>query len=772
MGFLDAFRRPVSLLSAAAVAATAAPAPVIPTKAPPTQAQGIPGGGNFSGRIVGFEPNEALREQAGFGRAGTYEVGQWQEMVKANPYVAAGLDFIVSPVADARVGVEPAKSGIDEATAQKHADFIEWAFTEGFRLSAHLEAAAKGFLLSGFSLFEPVFAQVQTPTGPAWGLKSLAERLPNSLDTNAWLETDDGQLKSIRQSGPIGSSGKWERPELDANRVLLYSWKRQGNNWAGESQLRACWYAAAKTFPMLMRMVGVTLQREGAGLPVATPMTGVAGSVDVTPEQREEIMTLFANLSFHEAAGLVMPPGWEFDWKTSSSANKGHLVDVMKSIGLWVLMQLSAQQLFLGTDSTGSRSVGEVHDARAMAFVRKVLAFIEGVLNGDLGEPQTGLVKRLIDFNFGPQPAYPRVKLTPQRPELSPKEQAEAAKTAKAAGLFTPVAEDENSWRERAGFQPITEEERAAAKEAAAALAPQLQPGFGGDDDGDSAREGPAGKVPGPKGKQLQASAQRGGWAPWRTLRASEAKVPWAKRDAYFTQQRDVFEKLAKPVVMGMLATAAPAIERAMADGNVTPAEVAAIPFDTRRLDAMLRAYLIDVRKAGAESLREELSAPVLRAAAEEEDEREDEKQAARDDANDVIEAQAEALKRRMESRLRGELEREAIDTMRTGGGAAEVVSRIVAKQFDTGAFKADAGYVTTKAFSVGREEAAQILGGVESVTYSAILDSATCVACYRDDGRTVAFNSPEHDAMLPPNRDCSGGDNCRCLLLYERGDS
>jgi hypothetical protein len=790
VGFLGDLRaflgRTPSLLTAAAVAASPQPG----TSKPQTQAEGITGGANFFGRIIGFEDNEALTDQAGYGRAGTYDPGAWQNLAKANPYVAAGLDFICSPVADARVGVEPAKSGIDEASAKRHAEFIEWAFTIHFRLGAHIEAAARQFLLSGFALFEPTFAQVPysrpaadqvaddvarekgakplNTGGTVWALSSLAERLPNSLDmaAGAWLETPDGRLRAIRQSGPVGMGSAWVRTELEAERVLLYSWKRQGNNFAGESQLRSCWYAASRIFTMLVKMTGVTLQREGPGLPVITPLTG-NDAIELTPDQREELAQLVGNLSFHEAAGVVMPPGFKFEWVHSSGANKGHLIEVMKSIGLWVLMQLSAQQLYLGTDSTGSRSVGEVHDARAMAFVRKVLAFIEGVINGDLGEPQTGLVKRLIDFNFGPQPAYPRVKLTPQRPELSPMDQATAAKSAKDAGLFTPMADDENAWRERAGFQPITEEERDAAKEKARALAPQIPaPGQapGGDDTDD------------PKAKQLQASAQRQPWMPWRSLRASEQRVPWAKRAAYFDAQRDVFEKAVRPVVVAMLAKAGPAIAGAMSDGKVLPEEIATIPLDVARLSQVVRAYCAAVRKAGNESVREEMPPTVLRAAAEEEqgDEREDEVAQARQDADELEAAESNRLTRRIVGRTRGELEREAVDALRTGETAQSVLERAVMRQVDSGAFRADAGYVTTKLFNGGRDEATRVMGCIAEVEYSALLDSSTCTACRADDGRTADFNSAEHDALVPPNRDCSGGDNCRCLLVMipERGDA
>jgi hypothetical protein len=733
-----------------------AEAPAISSKvAPPTTSQGVPGGANFAGRLI-FEPNEALRDTAGYGRAGTFDVGAWVEISQSNPFVTMALDFITAPIADARVSVEPADKENPDAAAQ--AKFLEWALTQAFRLQAHNEIAARGFLLSGFSLFEPTYRQVPSPMlgRLAWVPAQVSERLPNSLDPNPWLEDESGALRAIRQNGPRGSNGQWLRPVLPAERVLLYSWKRRANNWVGESQLRSVWYVAGRIMPMLVKMIGVTLQREGAGLPVAVPLN--EKTPDLTSEQRDELMTFFANATFHESSGVVMPKGWGIEWVQSPGANKGHIIDVINALGLWILQQLGAQQLTLGTGETGSRSVGEVHDARSMAFVRKVLAHIEAVLNGDSGEAHTGLCKRLIDWNFGPQTAYPRVKLLPQRPEMAPGDLATAAKTGKDAGIFTPMVADENTFRERMGFAPITEEERDAAKEKAASLAPKM-PGAEGDEDG-APEAGPFGKKP----PALSASAQRGPYQPWRPLRASERKLKLSDLDAYFTTQRERGGERLRLAVVAMLGAAAPALERAMADGKLTPEEIAAIPLDTARLDAVLGQFLAEQRKAGADFLRGELAWQPLRAAVD------DDEVEAETDA--LIEAQKAAAKRRILNRVRGEVEKEAIDVMRTGGTAQEVVDRTIARQADTTAFKTDAGSVVTKTFNLGRDEAARVLGGIASVEYSAILDSATCEPCRSMDGRTAAFDSPEHDAMLPPNRDCMGGDNCRCLLVMipERG--
>ena len=364
------------------------------------------------------------------------------------------------------------------------------------------------------------------------------------------------------------------------------------------------------------------------------------------------------------------------------------------------------------------------------------------------------------------------------RGELPVGELATAAKTAKDAGIFTPTFKDEQAFRSKAGLPPISEEERKEAKESAAALgpptspAPELEPEEGGDAE-EADTEEPSTETEMPEGEDdaeeakktpLKASLQRGGWMPWRPLRAAEQRVPWEKRNAYFDAQRDAWEKALRPVVLAMLAKAAPAVAAAMADGKVTPAEVAAVPLDTKRVRETVRRLLEGVRDAGHASIEEELPPATLKAAVgDEAKEPAEDVEAETDELFDALEQQVE---RRVVTRTRAELEREAVDALRTGDDADAVVDRVVSRQLDTGAFRADAGYVVTKAFNGSRDEAARLMGGIASVEYSALLDSATCSACQALDGATADFGSPEHDRLVPPNRDCSGGDNCRCLLV------
>lgn len=826
------------------------------TSAPPTQAVGVSGTTNYLGDIYA-ESNARLMYQSAYGTAGTREWGEWEELARTNPFVSAGLEFISSPIRDARLDVEeaPEEEEPDREKAKAQADFVRFALNTGEpALPEFLVQATRGMLGTGFALFEPTFRRAPTrllPGGEGWVLSRLAQRLPSTLAHNAWLENEDGsELRAVKQEGPRGNA--WWRGEIPADRLLLFSWQRSGNNYAGFSAFRPVWYLG-QIQKELLRLVGVTYQREGAGIPVATASDP---STPLSPEQRRQMLDLLRGALYHEQAAVVMPAGWNMQWVFSGGANKGHVLDAWRQLGIVILQQVQAQQLALGTSDTGSRSVGAVHDASAMAYVHSVIAVLEGVLNGVGSRPYTGLVRRLVSANWGPQRAYPRVKLTPPRAQLAPDARLAAVRDAVTSGVLTVTLDVENATREALGFAPIAEEERDDTGGETAPGLPDAAPGVAGAESvQDTALNGAqvtaaqgivesvaAGRLPRDTGvrmlvtffripldvaealmgdvgrgfepaapeqqtvrpaggagqegalsaeslsrakpQPLTASAPRGPWVPRRLLRASEERTNWGGLDAYFTEAREEFEKEARAVVVAMLAKAAGDITAAMEDGD--PSEVATLPLDSKALEELVGQYLDAAREYGRQTATREIehgtAEEVLEKredgdntlrAADPEDEEEDseatpeERKAIEKSADDVLDAQRRQGVRRIMSRLRLELEEEAIDVLRTGGSAGEVVARTLQRQLDTGAFRSDAGLLTARAVNVGRDEAARIMGGVSMVEYSAVLDSETCSPCQDMDGRQAPFSSAEHDRMLPPNRDCLGGSRCRCVLVF-----
>ena len=763
MGFLDTLRRRF------AAAPLASGTPALPAPKAFVE-KGVTGTSNWSGDIQA-EENPSLKGTLAYGMPTSSQWGEWERIARTDPAIAMALEFVTAPVRDATVDVEPAPEEAmpDRVLAQQQADFVRWCLLEkcepGWPEFAQQVVRTK--LTFGFALHETVLAPVQhvsLPGGRGIGLVKLGERMPSSIHTNGWLEDDAGNLVAVKQWGLSGRLASMREVTLPVDCLLLHTWNRNGNNYRGFSALRAVWYLA-KVREALIKLVAVSSTREGAGLPVATSDSDKPEDV-LDPAQRKALQRLLANNVFHEAASVVMPKGWKLEWVYSPGANKGHVVDVYNALGAAILQQLAAQQMVLGVNGEGNRSVGETHYRASEAFVQGIVANLEGTLNGIGERPYTGLARRLVLENWGPQNAYPRIRVTVKRSQMPATERVAAAVQAKSAGLLTPTLEVENAVRESLGFSPLDE----AARDAELAKRPPVAP--------------PAPGLPPQQQPQVQASAQSG-FTPSRPLRESEKVLRLAEYSAALDVAKVDFEKRIKPLVAELLVKAQSAVAEAMRDGD--PSEVATLPLDTVRLEEEVTAYLDGLRVTGYRQVVRELKdskAPealaekrsegqpgvVVKAAAEEDDKYGD---TVEEETTDLIDAQGRALVRRVTTRLRSELEAEALDAVRTGADIGEVVSRVLQRQLDTAAFRTDAGAVITRVWNLGRDEAARVVGGVSEVELSAVLDGNQCGVCNLKDGQRFAFNSAEHDANTPPLRDCDGGPRCRCLLLYlpDRGD-
>ena len=354
-------------------------------------------------------------------------------------------------------------------------------------------------------------------------------------------------------------------------------------------------------------------------------------------------------------------------------------------------------------------------------------------------------------------------------------------KLAKDAGLLTThTLADENDAREELGLSPVTPEDfeaGQAAKAAAVAAFAKAADKTEDEDEDDAAPEGPGDSLPPPVAGASKLSA--GGFVPRRPLRPSEQALDLAAMSDFFDGSREKFETGAKPLVAAMIMRALPDVKAAMVDGVIASDEIAALELDVAGLDAFVAEFLETCRAEGYRQVRNELlkgapSGSVKLASEEEQDDKgypvDDGPSEAQQDAQDVLSATRKHLVRRMKNRLLSDMEGAAVDVLRTDGDAEEVVARVLDRQVSTGAFKTDAGLVTTKAFSVGRDEMAQEFEGrIESVELSAILDQSTCTECEALDGSEFEFNSAQHDAMTPPlSSRCHGGDSCRCLLVYQ----
>lgn len=444
----------------------------------PTGELGVSGTTNWHGQLQ-TEPALKLQHAAAYGTPGMRGWGYWERLRRTDAAVAEAIGFHLGPIRDAVVGVQPA-TGVEHA--QAHADFVRWVLTE--RMSPGWAAFATetvtGALGTGFAVHEDCWGDVEHPAlpgGKGSGIVKFAQRLPSSFDANCWIEDPTtGELKTVVQQGTHANS--WRRVELPASKLFLLSWDREGNNYAGYSLFRpVCFLAEVRA--EIVKLPGVTLMREGAGIPV---VMADKDAPDLTEEQAEALDDLLSKMVAHENAYARMPAGYKIEWLFSGASNKNHIVEIYNSFGTAILSIAHAQQLSLGIGETGSRSVGEVHERKSQEMTHAICANFEAALNGRAERSYEGPIRKMIDANWGPQPAYPKISLTLKRQSMEPTKKIAATTQAVASGLLTPTLEIENALREDLGFSPIDAATRDAhlarrALELSSAQAPAPRPG-------------------------------------------------------------------------------------------------------------------------------------------------------------------------------------------------------------------------------------------------------------------------------------------------------
>ena len=844
----------VSLLAEQSAASTSLPTQATKSTEVPTSGAevGVSGTTVYTNRIH-VEENSALKWEKAFGSPGATAWGEWEKLERTDHMVASALNLLAAPIRDAEVSIEistyagPSKESgggdlgneptaaagaepearserpeyprpdddtddepsrpMGQAPQEVIAAFVKDCLTEWVEPGwpQLLEQIVRYGLGYGFSLHEIVWGtrpDDRVPGGVAVYPRKLAQRLPSSVKSDGWV-TENGELKSIIQAGT--RDGKWEdNVILPANKCILATWNRAGDNYQGFSAFRPGWYLA-KIRAELLKILAIGHERESLGVPVME----VDKDATLSAAQIENLQEVLENIRFHENASLLLPAGVTMNWVFSPGANKGHVLETWDRLGLALLELVQAQQTALGTGGTGSRAVGEVHDATKNAFVNGIRAWIESAFNGVGSQPYTGLVKKIIDLNFGPQRKYPKfvLKIGGEgigEAAVDQKAWVEAVASAKGAGAIVLTEKDEDFIRNKLGLPEVTPEERQALKaEDETQKQAQLE-----------AFKGKENSLPDaePDSKEPEMMMEGGAagvqspFVPRRALRPAERHLALTDIDNYFTSGRDQFEARLKGVVEDMVRSAREEVAEAMKDND--PSELKGLKLDTKLLGKALEVFIEEARSFGYRQARQEYirqtsavppwepSPPMAfamgvlmkgqLALADHEDPtapidddevakmvRSTRERTARgtlgrlDDekVNQLVGAQTKLLTERIRNRTREMLWTEAIDAVRTGKNADAAVDAVLTKLESAKTLRQDAGIVLGRSFSMGRDQFIQQMKPLR-LQVSAILDSATCMPCQREDGIEFEPNTTEHYLHQPPMSYCTGGQNCRCLLV------
>ena len=143
---------------------------------------------------------------------------------------------------------------------------------------------------------------------------------------------------------------------------------------------------------------------EKFGIPV---VVGKYGS-NASPEQIKTLIDAIASIA--SDAGCAIPQSMQLDMQETASRNGGGVL--FKDMAEWCDAQTSKAVLgqTMTTDDGSSRAQADVHDRVRMDIARWDARHLADTLN-------EFLVRPFIQFNYGPQDNYPRIRLSINEPE-------------------------------------------------------------------------------------------------------------------------------------------------------------------------------------------------------------------------------------------------------------------------------------------------------------------------------------------------------------------
>ena len=409
--------------------------------------------------------------------------GIYHEMSRGNSAIAGVLALLRRVLARAyyRVEIPQPEGGYVEPTEKERARLALVRRFLGFDGSAgwlrgglvrHLEQACDSFTY-GFVPFEVVAEQHQFDGRTVW-VPSVVQRLaPSSIVGWLWSRQGAGDtlvglrqmVRKARNSAALDWFTPHQKVTIPADRIVLYTHKYEDGNPEGTSLLRSCWLAWEAWKGTFIRFQEAE-ERQFGGITIFGPQTTQDGEVyqcasNEDVEQFAEAAKLAAE---GEIGWLKRAAGWEFE-KVHPEYKIPSRVDVLEYCDRQIYSALAAVVMGLDISSSASAKLSgdltrvfrETLDANARELC--------DVFNGLPGVPSTGILRRVIDWNF-PQDEETR------HPQLVPvgikAEDFTALMDAVTKGaqfrIFSPTPKDEAYLRSLGGLPILTPTELAEAR--------------------------------------------------------------------------------------------------------------------------------------------------------------------------------------------------------------------------------------------------------------------------------------------------------------------
>lgn len=378
-------------------------AATVPT---PPRELGASGTVNLDGFLQPLEYNQEL--------VGLTGLQNLEKMRSSDGSTQEALGHITAPILNADWDIEPAgeePEDLEVAEACRRAFFV-WPAQP---FAEYLDQALD-FLPFGHQVFEQVWQVVEdsleveqsaggdpviVPSRQFLTFRRFAQRLPSTI----WRwNAREGELVSIQQQVIV--NGKTETPVIPADRLVVFTHRRRGDDFTGRPLLRGA-YKHWKLKELIERIEAVALERHGVGVWVAYLPEDRKGDQVMVDRVEDILKDIRAGANAYivapfskqtsSAAGAtgglfeVVSPGNQLpDFKTAKEYHRGEIKGA-------VLVRFAE----LGHSTVGARATGDTQSKVWYDALHAVARFFAEV-NDDP-------IRRFVDANYPNAARYPKL---------------------------------------------------------------------------------------------------------------------------------------------------------------------------------------------------------------------------------------------------------------------------------------------------------------------------------------------------------------------------
>lgn len=314
-----------------------------------------------------------------------------ERIMRTDPKLAGGWSMVSQTALAARWRW---RAGDESDLAKRAADYANEAW---FRRRRTAWEEDLGFLLD-YLPYGVRYAEEMhyAADGRVW-LSHYADRDPYAHDR--WVrDGTTGQLVGVQQLTTTGQSGE----RIPASKLLVLWHKKKGDNFDGEGLLRPCAQLSLLADHVLDCM-GIGMDRWAAPTPLITTDRDGARQAGYSDTEIDAMVTAArANARAyvsHASASLEQTPHITFGVYGQGAMDVDGPLRVLAYANQARLSAFLAHLMELGVESSGSRSIGLVHQSMLRRALTNVLDYIAGRVGGAPGAGR-GTMGRLCRWNF------------------------------------------------------------------------------------------------------------------------------------------------------------------------------------------------------------------------------------------------------------------------------------------------------------------------------------------------------------------------------------